>query len=159
MFLAFFLVSQPEGRSEPFEKEKLDIKNSVQCTFPDECSGQHYLMLKSKLWGFVGISKAAVIPQPLCITSCLTQGFYSPWNSLSLFNQFCSRRKVGEGIICSNRISGDQWTQAQLSRIETCIVVMAVVNIPEEMDKKSWLYEGGKTRIPSSWKNIREAVW
>ena len=72
------LVSRPEGRSKPFEKEKLYIKNSVQCTFLDECSGQRYLMLKSKLWGFMGISKAAVIPQPLCITSCLTQGFYSP---------------------------------------------------------------------------------
>lgn len=66
---------------------------------------------------------------------------------------------MGEGIICSNRISGDQWTQAQLSRIETYIVVMAVVNIPEEMDKKLGLYEGGKTKIPLPWKNICEAVW
>lgn len=77
--LGIFLISGPEGRSKPFEKEKLCIKkNPVQRTFPDECSGQHYLVLKSKLWGFMGISKAAVIPQTLCITSCLTQGFYSP---------------------------------------------------------------------------------
>lgn len=114
--LGIFLISGPEGRSKPFEKEKLCIKkNPVQRTFPDECSGQHYLVLKSKLWGFMGISKAAVIPQTLCITSCLTQGFYSPWNSLLLFNQLCSRRRGREGVIWFSRVSGDKQMQVQLS--------------------------------------------
>lgn len=87
----------------------------MQCTFPDECSGQRCLTLKSKLWGFMGISRAAVIPQPLCLTLCLTQGFYSPWNLLLLFNQLCSGRRVGEGIIWFSRISGDEQMQVQLS--------------------------------------------
>lgn len=87
----------------------------MQCTFPDECSGQRCLTLKSKLWGFMGISRAAVIPQPLCLTLRLTQGFYSPWNSLLLFNQLCSGRRVGEGIIWFSRISGDEQMQVQLS--------------------------------------------
>lgn len=114
--LGIFFISGPEGRSKPFEKEKLCIKkNPVQRTFPDECSGQHYLVLKSKLWGFMGISKAAVIPQTLCITSCLTQGFYSPWNSLLLFNQLCSRRRGREGVIWFSRVSGDKQMQVQLS--------------------------------------------
>lgn len=77
-FFFFFTLPDLKGEVNLLKKKSLCIKNSVRCTFPDECSGQHYLMLKSKLWGFTDISKAAVILQPLCITSCLTQGFYSP---------------------------------------------------------------------------------
>lgn len=69
-----------------------------------------------------------------CITSCLTQGFYSPWNSPLLFCQFCSRRKGREGIMCFNRNSRDQQVQMQPSRIGAN-TMMAVLNTPEEMVK------------------------